>query len=133
MKKYLLFFIFFICFPALNFAQSVSQSIFNNSIDGHNPSDTNPYNTDQTVDPNITVSGIGRAPGMYGINAKDRYDARSWKTEEPGPDTYFEFNLAPKKDHEIDFISFEYTGKVSNNGPTLFAFRSSVDGFSANI
>ncbi|MDR6845226.1 T9SS sorting signal type C domain-containing protein [Flavobacterium granuli] len=129
MKKYLIFFSFFFCFPVLNFAQS----IFSNAIVGANPNNSNPYTLGQIVNPNITVSGIGRALTMFGVNANNRYDAKSWKVEGSDPDTYFEFTLIPNAGQKIDFVSFGFKGQTSAKGPTLFAFRSSVDGFSSDI
>jgi hypothetical protein len=49
------------------------------------------------------------------------------------PNAYFEFTIIPNTDKKIDFVSFEYTGQTSANGPILFAFRSSVDGFMSDI
>ena len=129
MKQFLrgLLFCFFI--PSL----SIGQSIFSNPIDGVNPNDSNPYTIGQIVSPDITVSGIGRGSGIFGINANNRYDARSWKADELDSNTYFEFSLTPNPTKKIDFVSFVYTGQISENGPTRFAFRSSVDGFTSDV
>ncbi|WP_124020667.1 T9SS sorting signal type C domain-containing protein [Flavobacterium aquariorum] len=129
MKKKFFVFLIFIFSPILIFGQS----IFQNSINGVNPDESNPYISGQIVDPNIAVSGIGRGTGIYGINSNNRYDARSWRSDALDPNAYFEFTIIPNTDKKIDFISFVYTGQISFNGPTLFAFRSSLDNFASDI
>jgi len=128
MKKIYLFtsFLFFLIIGQ-------GQSIFTNPITGTNPNTANPYTTGQTVDPNLTVSGIGRGTGINGKNANDRYNASSWKTALIDLNAYFEFILTPNPGYKIRFVSFVYTGQAETNGPDMFAFRSSVDGFAANI
>jgi hypothetical protein len=112
---------------------SLGQSVFKNSINGVNPNELNPYTIGQLVDLNITASGIGRGNGILGINANNRYNARSWNSSALDSNAYFEFTLSPNADREIDFISFVYTGRTSANGPIHFAFRSSIDGFVSDI
>lgn len=113
-------------------AFSWGQSIFTNPITGTNPNTTNPYTIGQTVDPNITVSGIGRGAGITGTNANNRYNANAWSTTTIDLTDYFEFTLTPNSGYKIDFVSFVYTSQVSSGTPS-FAFRSSVDGYTANI
>ncbi|MEO8255612.1 MAG: T9SS sorting signal type C domain-containing protein, partial [Flavobacterium sp.] len=85
-------------------------------------------------DSNITVSGIGRGSAIFGLNANDRYDAKSWGLGAIiDLNSYFEFIIIPNTGKEIDFVSFVYTGQISDKGPTLFALRSSVDNFTSNI
>ncbi|AOW08932.1 hypothetical protein [Flavobacterium gilvum] len=129
MKQFFLACLFFIVSPVLIF----SQSIFNNPITGTYPGQSNPYTIGQNVDPGIKVSGIGRSGALSYVNANNRYDAKGWKVDDSDSDTYFEFTITPNQGRQINFISFVYTGQVSANGPRLFAFRSSVDGFSTNI
>jgi hypothetical protein len=129
MKQFLFCCLFFIFLPVLIFGQS----IFENPINGVNSNVSNPYTIGQIVDPNIMVTGIGRGTGIFGINSNNRYDARSWKSNMLDPNAYFEFTIMSNTDKKIDFISFVYTGQISINGPTLFAFRSSVDGFTSDI
>ncbi|PKB16496.1 fibronectin type III domain-containing protein [Flavobacterium sp. 5] len=112
---------------------SFGQSIFSNSIDGVNPNDSNPYTFGQYVDPNISVTGIGRGTALYEVNANDRYDAKSWGFATLDSNAYFEFTIIPNTGKEIDFVSFVYTGQISPNGPIRFAFRSSVDNFTSDI
>lgn len=112
---------------------SWGQAIFENSITGTNPNTANPYTTGQIVNANITVSGIGRGSGITGTNANDRYNANSWNTASLDNTAYFEFTLTPNSGYQINFINFIYTGQASGTGPTNVAFRSSVDGFTANI
>ncbi len=117
----------------LAFGFSYGQSIFTNPITGTNPGLTSPYTTGQVVDPNITVSGIVRGPDLAGRTANNRYNARAWNSPSLNPNDYFEFILTPNSGYEIDFVSFVYTGQASGTGPTNFAFRSSLDGFTTNI
>ncbi|HEU4788734.1 MAG TPA: hypothetical protein VFS71_03540, partial [Flavobacterium sp.] len=129
MKQLIFCCLFFISSPVLTFGQS----IFENPINGVNSNESNPYTIGELVDSNIMVTGIGRGSGIFGLNANGRYDARSWKSAELDVNAYFEFTIIPKTDKKIDFVSFEYTGQISINGPVLFAFRSSVDGFTSDI
>lgn len=108
------------------------QSIFNNPITGTDPGLSNPYTTGQVVNANITVSGIGRGPGVNGNAGANRYNTRDWSTTTLDLNDYFEFTLTPNSGYEIDFVSFVYTGQVSSSTPTL-VFRSSIDGYTANI
>lgn len=114
-------------------AFSWGQSIFTNPITGTNPNTANPYTAGQVVASNLTVSGIGRGAGANGVNTNDRYNANSWNTATIDLTAYFEFTLTPSSGYLIDFVSFVYTGQTSGTGPTNFAFRSSLDGYMANI
>lgn len=110
------------------------QSIWENPITGTNPNTDNPYTTGDVVDANISVSGIGRGPGINGTNANNRYNASSWSLDgDIDLTAYFEWTLTPDSGCEINFTSFEYTGQVSEEGPEGFAFRSSVDGYVVDI
>ena len=116
----------------LSFGQT---SIWTNPITGTNPNTSDPYTTGQTVDPNITVSGIRRSTGIAGANANNIYNASNWNTSN-GIDLndYYEFTLTPNAGYEIDLTSFVYTSTVSATNPQIrFAFRSSIDGFANNI
>ncbi|MBE8727442.1 T9SS sorting signal type C domain-containing protein [Flavobacterium hungaricum] len=131
MKRKLLLLIIFIVFPCITFGQS----IWTNPI-GNNSSGSNPYTTGQTVDPNITVSGIGRASALIGSNVNGRYAASNWTgTTAINLNNYFEFTLTPNSGIGINFVSLEYDGQISGSGGnfTNFAIRSSIDGFSSNI
>lgn len=117
------------------FAPAVSRAdvIATNPITGTNPNTSNPYTTGQTVAPNLTFSGIGRGSGISGTNANDRYNATGWNTPALDANDYFTFTLTPATGYVLDLTSFAYVGQASGSGPTSFAFRSSLDGFSANI
>jgi hypothetical protein len=135
MKKNLL--LFLTCFFALAWQQVCGQAIFENPITGTNPNTSNPYTTGQTVDANLTVSGIGRGAGINGSDANNRYNANGWNSGSLAAaitnNDYFEFTLTPNAGFQINFTSFQYTGQASGTGPTSLAFRSSVDGFASNI
>ncbi len=109
------------------------QSLFSNDIQTLSPNDYNPYTIGQIVHPDITVSGISRGSGITAINANNRYDAVNWHSSTLDLADYFEFVLTPNAGKEINFIEFKYTSQVSENGPTDFTLRSSVDGFTSNI
>ena len=111
----------------------VSAQIFENPITGGNPNTFNPYTNGQTVDPNITATGIGRGTGITGRNAGDRYNASGWNTASFDDTAYFEFTITPDLGYEIDFNDFTYTGQTSGQGPINFVFRTSLDAFSTNI
>jgi hypothetical protein len=129
MKQYLL--IFFILF--LKSFGFYGQSIFSNPIVGINPNLSNPYTNGQLVDPNCTVSGIGRGSGILGKNANNRYNAIGWNTAVLDSNKYFEFVISPTAGKKINFLSFYFQGQASLYGPSHFVFRSSIDGFSSNI
>lgn len=108
-------------------------SIFENPITGTNPNTSNPYTTGQIVNADISVSGIGRGSGITGTNANDRYTASGWNSTSFDAADYFEFVLTPNAGYSIKFNSFVYTGQTSGTGPTSFAVRSSLDGFTSDI
>ncbi|MCB9222960.1 MAG: hypothetical protein R2780_13655 [Crocinitomicaceae bacterium] len=114
-------------------ASALSQSIWTNPITDANPSAFNPFTIGDIVDPNITVSGIGRGSGIGANAGSNRYNANGWDTGTLDANAYFEFTLTPSPGCTIDFTSFVYTGQASGSGPSNFAFRSSLDGFTANI
>jgi hypothetical protein len=128
-KKQTLIVLIFLC---INFS-GFGQVIFSNLITGNNPNNFDPYINGQIIDPNITVSGIGRGTGINGFNGNDRYNARDWNLSALDIDDYFYFTITPNTGYEIDFISFEYTGQSSQQGPVNIAVRSSLDGYTNNI
>ena len=112
---------------------SRAQSIWTNPITDANPSAANPFTTGQTVDANITVSGIGRGAGATANAGGNRYNANSWNTGALDATAYFTFTLTPNPGGFINLTSFVYTSQASGTGPTSFRFRSSLDGFAADI
>jgi len=127
--KTTLFFVVMLC----AFTNGFTQSIFDNPITGTNPNTSNPYSIGQTVDPNLSASGIGRGSGITGSAANNRYSATQWNSISLDANDYFEFTLTPNPGKTISFISFVYTGQASGTGPLNFAFRSSADGFTTDI
>jgi hypothetical protein len=113
--------------------QGISQSIWTNPITGSDPGLSNPYTTGNVIDPNISVNGIGRGSGVNGNSGVDRYNSNGWNTASVDLTAYFEWTLTPNPGCEIDFTSFVYVSTASGTGPTSFAFRSSLDGYSSNI
>ncbi|NDI98744.1 T9SS sorting signal type C domain-containing protein [Flavobacterium sp. LaA7.5] len=115
------------------FSVSWGQSIFTNSITDSNPSASNPYTSGQVVNANITASGIGRGSGIGANAGSGRYNANSWNTSSLDATAYFQFTITPNAGYKINFVSFVYTGQASGTGPSSFAVRSSLDGYTANI
>lgn len=120
-------------FAVLAALPSHAQSIWTNPITGTNPNTANPYTAGQTVDANITVSGIGRGAGATATSGNNRYNANGWDTVALDATAYFTFTLTPNPGSFINLTSFVYTGQASGTGPTTFRFRSSLDSFAADI
>jgi hypothetical protein len=102
--------------------------IFSNPITDTDPSAANPYTAGQTVDANLTVSGIGRGSGITASTALNRYSASGWNSGSLDVNDYFGFTLTPNLGFKINFESFVYTGQRSPTGPTSFSFRSDASG-----
>ena len=108
------------------------QSIFTNPITENNISSNNPYTTNQVIDANITVSGIGYGIGVLPRNGNGVYNTDSWNTTTLDDTAYFEFTIIPSLGYEIDFLNFVYTS-VDHSSIDNFAFRSSIDNFTSNV
>ncbi|OYX27442.1 MAG: hypothetical protein B7Z06_04290 [Flavobacteriales bacterium 32-35-8] len=125
--SFLAFCLFFVGF-------GFGQSIFTNPITGTNPGASNPYEIGEIVDSNITVSGIGRGPGInMAASTNNRYNATNWNTLDYDATAYFEFTITPNSGYEIDFVNFEYIAQRSLAGPPNIVIRSSLDGYTNNI
>lgn len=112
----------------------MAQSIFTNPITASNPSASNPFTTGQTVNSNITVSGVGRGPGITANAGSNRYNAANFTLSATiDLNDYFTFTITPNSGQEVDFVSLVYASQRSASGPSSFAFRSSLDGFTGNI
>jgi hypothetical protein len=121
---------------ALTFTHANAAVISTNPITDPDPALSNPYITGEINDPNITGSGIGRGTGLTAVPAiVNRYIANGWSTTSaPGANSYFTFTLDANPGYKINFTDFVYTGQAGGaNAPTSFVFRSSVDGFVADI
>jgi hypothetical protein len=112
---------------------AIAQSIFNNPVTGTNPNTANPYTAGQTVDANITVSGIGRGSGIAGSNTNNRYNAIGWNSASFDANDYFEFVLTPNAGASINFVSLAVTLQNSGTGPTSYVLRSGIDAFAGDI
>ena len=108
-----------------------AQVLFSNLITGSNPNADSPYTLGQIVDPSLSVGGIDRGSGITSSNANDRYSATSWNTPALDASAYFTWTLAPNSGYTVDFVNFSYVGQASGTGPTLFSFRTSLDGFTS--
>ncbi len=114
-------------------ASKADMVLFTNPITGTNPNTANPYTTGQTVNPNITATGIGRGSGIGGTNANDRYNANGWNSASLDLNDYFNFTITPSFGYVINFTNFMYTGQASATGPSSFRFRSSADNYAGDI
>ena len=121
-----------ICFIFGLQVEMQAQSIFANEIIGAVSFLDNPYTTGQTFEQNISVRGIGRGSAVSGENAFGRYSANSWPISF-NENAYFEFTITPILGYSISCDRLVYSGTASSSGPTMFALRSSLDGFSENI
>jgi hypothetical protein len=106
--------------------------VFGNEINGTSPGTANPFVDGQIFDPNVTVSGIGRV-GLNGANPANRYTATGWSSGNLDLGQYFTFTITPNDGFFVNYENFTYSGQRTGNGPTSFAFRSSVDNFTTNI
>lgn len=112
----------------------MAQPICSNSITGSNPGLVNPYTTGQIVTSEVTVSGIGRSPGISGATGDDLYNSFLWSTNGTiDLADYIYFTITPKEGYKINFGSLNYNAQRSNTGPVSFALRSSLDGYTNNI
>jgi YDG domain/MBG domain (YGX type) len=121
-------------------------TLWNNDITDGAPNGYNPYTIGDVVAVSnagsptvptgttiITVSGISRGSGIGGNAASGRYNANSWDSGSLDATAYFEFTITPVAGYKVNMSSFAYNGQRSNTGPSSFAFRTSVDGFAANV
>jgi hypothetical protein len=118
---------------ALQAGSACAQSVFSNTITGSNPSASNPYTTGQVVNTNLTASGIGRGTGIVAENGGNVYNASSWNTASLDTTAYFTWTMTPTLGQRLSLTSLVYTASKQGNGPTAFAFRSSLDAFTTDI
>ncbi|MGL6072567.1 MAG: PEP-CTERM sorting domain-containing protein [Fimbriiglobus sp.] len=112
---------------------SNAQSIFDNPITATNPSASNPFTSGQTVDANLTVSGIGRGAGITANAGSNRYNAASWNTASFDPTAYFNWSMTPNSGFLLNLNSIQYTSERSSATISNFALRSSLDGYTSDI
>jgi hypothetical protein len=111
-------------------------TIWTNPITGTNPAAANPYTTGQTVNANLTVSGIGYANTLSALTSTNTYNIGGWTTNATIDDTqYLSFTLTPASGYKMNLSSFVYTGTSGSRAPRSFAFRSDANGnnFATNI
>lgn len=124
------------CFFTIGFSTYGQTTIWTNPITGTNPATSNPYTTGQTVNSNITVSGIGYAAGMTALTSTNTYNVGDWTTSTTiNTGQYFNFTITPSTGYKVSMASFVYTGTSGSRAPTSFAFRSNANGdnFATNI
>jgi hypothetical protein len=118
----------------LSASSSWGQSIFTNPITGTNPNTANPYTTNQVVDADMTVSGIGRGSGINSENRNDSYYAKDFTnaTTLDGND-YFQWTLTPNTCKRISFTQLALEIYKNGEGPRKLVLRSSLDNYASNI
>ena len=115
---------------------SYGASIATNAITDTNPSASNPYTNGQVVDPNVSFSGIGRSTvgTLSASSATGRYSASGWATTSTvNLNDYYSFTFTPIAGDSYSFQDFQSTIQHSGTGPTNFTFRSSLDGYMADL
>ncbi len=111
-----------------------SQTIFTNPITAANPSSNNPFTSGQTVNPNLTVTGIGFS-GVTANSVANRFNASNWSTSGSiNTGKYFSWTLTPATCNKLNLTSLviNYTVSNSSTSPKI-VLRSNVDGYAANI
>lgn len=119
------------------------QVIFTNNINevtpNPSPNTFNPYTNGQVVDPNLSVSGIGRGAGVVvTTSALTSYRAAGWNSatlaDAITAGKYFEWTLTPDAGNVINFqdliISLTRSNAAFGSNVVL---RSSLDGFASDI
>jgi hypothetical protein len=117
----------------VSMTQANALAIFSNDITDPNPSTANPFTAGQVVDTNLTVSGIGRGPGINANSAQDRYNARDWSLSGLDESDYFTWTLDPADGYALNLDTLNYTGRKSGTGPQTLILRSSLDSFTADL
>jgi len=115
---------------------TTAQSIFSNAITGNNPSNQDPYATNQVIVSGITSTGIGQGGGLNNSNSTNTYNASSWSTNgtlNTGNNEYFDWTITPTGCNEIDFASLILFYQRTTSGPQNIALRSSLDNYATNI
>jgi hypothetical protein len=115
---------------------STAQSIFSNAITGNNPSNQDPYATNQVLATGVTSTGIGQGGGLNNSNSTNTYNANSWSTNgtlNTGNNEYFDWTITPTGCNEIDFASLILFYQRTTSGPQNIALRSSLDNYATNI
>ncbi|NNT72034.1 T9SS sorting signal type C domain-containing protein [Flavobacterium sp. IMCC34852] len=128
--------LFLVCFFLISLNAIGQTSIWTNPITGTNPAVANPYTTGQTVNSNITVSGIGYAAVLSALTSTNTYNVGDWTTSATiNTGQYFSFTITPSTGYKVSMNSFVYTGTSGSRAPTSFAFRSDAasDNFTTNV
>lgn len=128
--------LFLVCFFLISLNAIGQTSIWTNPITGTNPAGANPYTTGQTVNSNMTVSGIGYAVGLSALTSTNTYNIGDWTTSATiNTGQYFSFTITPSTGYKVSMNNFVYTGTSGSRAPASFAFRSNAaaDNFATNI
>jgi Family of unknown function (DUF5689)/Secretion system C-terminal sorting domain len=91
-----------------------------------------------TVAPNITASNVTLAGGStntisyFGGVTGQAISGSSWSTT-TSLTKYFEFTITPAANFTLSLSSIVFSTQVSATGPTNWALRSSIDGYTSNL
>ncbi len=119
--------------PTANITAPVYPYIYRNDITGTDTYLQNPYTNGQYSDPNITVSGLTRGPGLTGATGGDRFSASGFPTGatiDPAQD-YYEITITPNSGIKFNLTQFKFASQRS--GAMSVALRSSLDNYTANL
>ncbi len=86
-----------------------------------------------TNDANLASSTISRGSGLSGQNNQDRFNSKNWSLNTLDLTDYLSFTVSPNAGYQVSITSIEIKHERSSQGPTSFALRSSIDGFSTDL
>lgn len=115
----------------LTVAPPAAGKIWFNLITGTNPGQSNPYTTGQDTNVNIIVSGIGRASGINGTAANDRYNTNGWDVSNLASDKYITWTITAKSGYVLSLSTLDVKLRRSGTGPNKLQIRTSLDDFSS--
>ncbi len=117
----------FVTGPVL-YSQTVGNWNFNNTINGT----AGTYNT-------VSVANFSAAIPTKTHNGTEYYGENGWPAGGINLTTYLDFTLTPVSGHALHLLSVHLrmrrsnTGSSGGSGPTAWALRSSVDGYTTDI
>ena len=110
-----------------------AQTIWSNVITGADPSDSNPYTTNDVALANVSVTGISYSSGTNKNKGDDRFNTKQWNTASLNATNYISFTLTPSTNEYLHFENFDFNFQKSSAGPSSFAIRASDDAFVSDI
>ena len=84
------------------------------------------------VDANANATPLSKT-AVTDVSGAGKFRAAGWNTATLNTGKYFSFTVAPKSGYKATITSLTYLAGNSPSGPPNSAWRSSLDGFSADI